>query len=261
MELALNVGDNINIPENCEVVIENNTLTVKKKQSIFKDGDILVVKDNPSFIVIFKKYSSNRRTFYSYFNNQELSDTNWCIECFRYATEEEKQAFFDELKEKDLKWDSETKEVRGIRSDFKDGDILYSKNSMRVFICKITDENKIYEFNSYYRSDFLSSLHTNSYFRPATKEEKQHLFAELKAKGLKWNAETKTFEKFRVRAKDREKYLTINEFGEVIELDEDNCLYDDKKYNLGNYYILEERKQAEQDAKAVRAIYEKRTKI
>ena len=179
MELTLNIGDNINIPENCEVVIENNTLTVKEKQSIFKDGDILVVKDNPSFIVIFKKYSSNRRTFYSYFNNQELSDTNWCIEYFRYATE----------------------------------------------------------------------------------EEKQHLFAELKAKGLKWNAENKTFEKFRVRAKDREKYLTINEFGEVIELDEDNCLYDDKKYNLGNYYILEERKQAEQDAKAVRAIYEKRTKI
>lgn len=55
MELTLNIGDNINIPENCEVVIENNTLTVKEKQSIFKDGDILVVKDNPSFIVIFKK--------------------------------------------------------------------------------------------------------------------------------------------------------------------------------------------------------------
>lgn len=258
MELTLNIGDNINIPENCEVVIENNTLTVKEKQSIFKDGDILVVKDNPSFIVIFKEYSLNRRTFCSYFNNQKLSDTNWGIKCFRHATEEEKQNFYDELEEKGLKWDSKMKEFS---YNFKDGDILYSKNSMRVFICKITDGNKIYEFNSYYRSDFLSSLHANSYFRPATKEEEQHLFAELKAKKLKWNAETKTFEKFRVRAKDREKYLTINEFGEVIELDEDNCLYDDKKYNLGNYYILEERKQAEQDAKAVRAIYEKRTKI
>lgn len=31
MELTLNIGDNINIPENCEVVIENNTLTVKEK--------------------------------------------------------------------------------------------------------------------------------------------------------------------------------------------------------------------------------------
>lgn len=221
-------------------------------------GDILVVKDNPSFIVIFKEYSLNRKTFYSYFNNQKLSDTNWSVKCFRHATEEEKQNFYDKLEEKGLKWDSKIKEFS---YNFKDGDILYSKNSMRVFICKITDGNKIYEFNSYYRSDFLSSLQTNSYFRPATKEEEQHLFAELKAKKLKWNAETKTFEKFRVRAKDREKYLTINEFGEVIELDEDNCLYDDKKYNLGNYYILEERKQAEQDAKAVRAIYEKRTKI
>ena len=262
MELTLNIGDNINIPENCEVVIENNTLTVKEKQSIFKDGDILVVKDNPSFIVIFKKYSSNRRTFYSYFNNQELSDTNWCIECFRYATEEEKQAFFDELKEKDLKWDSETKEVRGIRSDFKDGDILYSKNSMRVFICKITDENKIYEFNSYYRSDFLSSLHTNSYFRPATKEEKQHLFAELKAKGLQWNAETKTIEKFRERAEKGEMYLFINALGEIVSSEEwGEGSYDDDQYNSGNYYLLKEREQAEEEAKDIKAIYQRRFKV
>lgn len=176
MELTLNVGDNINIPENCEVVVKDNTLTIKEKQE----------------------------------------------------------------------------------EPFKDGDILYSRVTMRVFICKIYPENYL---GTYYSSDFISNLRTTPYFRHATEEEKQKLFAELRAKGLKWNAETKTFEKFRVRAKDREKYLTINEFGEVIELDEDNCLYDDKKYNLGNYYILEERKQAEQDAKAVRAIYEKRTKI
>lgn len=176
MEIKLNIGDNINIPENCEVVIENNTLTIKEKQSVFKDGDILVVKDNPSFVVIFKEYTSNGRTFCSYFNIQKLSDTNWSVKWFRHATEEEKQAFFDELK----------------------------------------------------------------------------------AKKLKWNAETKTMEKFRVRVKNGEKYLTINGFGEVIELDEDHCLYDDKKYNLGNYYIPEEREQAEEDAKAIRAIYEKR---
>lgn len=44
MELVLNVGDNINIPENCEVVIENNTLTVKEKQDIFKDGGYISSK-------------------------------------------------------------------------------------------------------------------------------------------------------------------------------------------------------------------------
>lgn len=180
MELTLNIGDNINIPENCEVVIENNTLTVKEKQSIFKDGDILVVKDNPSFIVIFKKYSSNRRTFYSYFNNQELSDTNWCIKCFRYATEEEKQAFFDELK----------------------------------------------------------------------------------AKGLQWNAETKTIEKFRERAEKGEMYLFINALGEIVSSEEwGEGSYDDDQYNSGNYYLLKERKQAEEEAKDIKAIYQRRFKV
>ena len=57
MELTLNIGDNINIPENCKVVVKDNTLTIKEKHEIFKDGDILVVKDNPSFVVIFKEYS------------------------------------------------------------------------------------------------------------------------------------------------------------------------------------------------------------
>lgn len=179
MELTLNVGDNINIPENCEVVIENNTLTVKEKQSIFKDGDILVVKDNPSFIVIFKKYSSNRRTFYGYFNNQELSDANWCIKYFRHATE----------------------------------------------------------------------------------EEKQHLFAELKAKGLQWNAETKTIEKFRQRAKRGETYLAIDTLGEILEFIEYGESFDDLAFKYGNYYLLEERKQAEADAKDIKAIYQRRFKV
>lgn len=49
MELTLNIGDNINIPENCEVVVKDNTLTIKEKYRNFEDGDILVVKDNPSF--------------------------------------------------------------------------------------------------------------------------------------------------------------------------------------------------------------------
>lgn len=161
-----------------------------------------------------------------------------------------------------MKWDSETKEVNGIRSNFKDGDILYSKNSMRVFICKIIDENKIYEFNSYYRSDFLSSLHTNSYFRPATKEEEQHLFAELKAKGLQWNAETKTIEKFRERAKKGEMYLFINALGEIVSSEEwGEGSYDDDQYNSGNYYLLKEREQAEEDAKDIKAIYQRRFKV
>ena len=179
MESTLNVGDNINIPENCEVVIEDNILTVKEKQKKFKDEDILVVTNNPSFVVIFKEYSLNRRTFCSYFNNQELSDTNWSVKCFRHATEEEKQAFFDELK----------------------------------------------------------------------------------AKGLRWNAETKAMEKFRRRAEKGKKYLYIGSLLNIEEATETYDEYDDGNFKFGNYYLLEERAQAEEDAKEIKAVFDRRVRI
>lgn len=157
MELTLNVGDNINIPENCEVVVKDNTLTIKEKPRNFKDGDILVVKDNSSFIVIFKEYDKlNKETFISYFNNQGLSNTNWSSPCFRKATEEEKQNFLNGLEERGLKWDPTVK---------------------------------------------------------------------------------------------------------VVELYDDRSTFDTRKYNLGNYYLPEEREQAEEDAKIIKAIYENRIKL
>lgn len=180
MELTLNIGDNINIPENCEVAVKDNTLTIKEKHEIFKDGDILVVKDNPSFVVIFERYSPNRNIFYSYYNNQKLSNINWSVKCFRHATKEEKQAFFDALK----------------------------------------------------------------------------------AQGLRWKAETKTMERIRKRVKKGEEFLYINSLGNVESTEdwgEGSC--DDDSYNSGNYYLLEEREQAEKDAKEIKAIYQRRFKV
>lgn len=148
------------------------------------------------------------------------------------------------------------------QKEFKDGDILHSTQTDRILIFKNYSLEDNEKFSCYYNNLDLDNFNwAVSAFRRATEEEKQAFFDELKTKGLRWNAETKTMEKFRVRVKNGEKYLTINEFGEVIELDEDHCLYDDKKYNLGNYYIPEEREQAEEDAKAIRAIYEKRLKV
>ena len=145
------------------------------------------------------------------------------------------------------------------QKEFEDGDILHSTQTDRILIFKNYSLEDNEKFSCYYNNLDLDNFNwAVSAFRHTTEEEKQAFFDELKAKKLKWNAETKTMEKFRVRVKNGEKYLTINEFGEVIELDEDHCLYDDKKYNLGNYYIPEEREQAEEDAKAIRAIYEKR---
>ena len=106
--------------------------------------------------------------------------------------------------------------------EFKDGDILHSTASSRVVIFKCyTDE----------------------------------------AKGLHWNAETKEMEKIRKRAKQGKKYLYINEAGIIHNYIEDYDIFDNKAYNLGNYYLLSEREEAEDDAKAIRAIFEKRKKV
>ena len=176
MEIKLSAGDKIKIPENCKATIEDNQIIIEEQKEEFKDGDILH-SNMTGRVVIFKSYEDEScRVFCTYYNSANTSNNGWSADCFYHATEEEKQAFFDDLK----------------------------------------------------------------------------------AKGLRWNAETKTMEKIRERAKIGEKYLTINEFGVVKELREERCTFDNKKFKSGNYYLLSKREQAEEDAKAVRAIFEKR---
>jgi hypothetical protein len=55
--------------------------------------------------------------------------------------------------------------------------------------------------------------------------------------------------------------LYIGRDGEIFEEREGGIAFDDKNFKSGNYYLLEERAQAEEDAKAIKAIFEKRLKI
>ena len=161
------------------------------------------------------------------------------------ATIEDNQIIIEEQKEEQ-------------KEEFKDGDILHSKTSYNAVIFKEYDDDNT-SFSSYYNNGNATNSGWNiSCFMYATEEEKQEFFDELKAKGLRWNTETKTMEKIRERAKIGEKYLTINEFGVVKELREERCTFDNKKFKSGNYYLLSKREQAEEDAKAIKAIFEKR---
>lgn len=147
------------------------------------------------------------------------------------------------------------------QEEFKEGEILSAIDSTIILVFKGYHKN-INVFCSYCNNTGWGNEGWNaSKFRHATEEEKQTFFDELKAKGLRWNAETKQMEKVRERLQNFEKYLTIDEFGEVNVMAEDCCKFDDKKFDLGNYYIPEEREQAEEDAKAIRAIFEKRLKV
>lgn len=179
MEIKLSAGDKLNIPENCKATIKDNQIIIEEKQEEFKEGDILIVRDT-GLIVILKNYQNEDKTvFCSYYNSEDRLNFNWLACYFSHATEEEKQAFFDELK----------------------------------------------------------------------------------AKGLRWNAETKQMEKIRKRADRGEPYLYVNRLGGVCAIHELKSCFDDENFNSGNYYLPEEREQAEEDAKAIRAIFEKRLKV
>ena len=148
------------------------------------------------------------------------------------------------------------------KEEFKSGDVLHSKiTDIVVSFSHYTRDDK-HIFGSYF--DSINDPNTGWFtekFRLATEEEKQEFFDELKAKGLRWNAETKELEKIRRRVKEDEAYLYIHCSCEVFETIDARIPFDDTNFKVGNYYPLEERAQAEEDAKVIKAIFEKRLKV
>ena len=91
------------------IVQRERELYHRKKEQEFKDGDILHSKKTDR-IVIFKEYEDELNiSFSSYYDNHNTYNSGWITHSFRHATEEEKQAFFDTLKENGLHWNAETK--------------------------------------------------------------------------------------------------------------------------------------------------------
>lgn len=149
---------------------------------------------------------------------------------------------------------------------FKNGDILHSKTNDLIVIFRsyrpeFGSENGVPEvFDSHYNSD---DGNTNSYwstrsFRYATDEEKQRFLKELRSQCLYWNAYENEMERVGKRVQYGEKYLMINIHNQVVEQIEHNEEFDDKNYELGNYYLIEERTQAEKDAMSIKYIYKQR---
>ena len=147
------------------------------------------------------------------------------------------------------------------QEEFKDGDILRSKMTDNVVIFKNYENSSKDSFCSHYSNrDEYTIYWSTSCFYHATEEEKQAFFNELQARGLRWNAETKEMERIRVRVKYGDLYLNVSTSCEVIEARECCDSVDNKRWEVGNYYLLSEREQAEEDAKAIKAIFEKRLK-
>ena len=147
------------------------------------------------------------------------------------------------------------------QEEFKDGDILHSNMTGRVVIFKSYEDESCRVFCTYYNSANTSNNGwTADCFYHATEEEKQTFFDELKAKGVQWNAETKEMERIRERVKYGDSYLYIDKKCKVAEVYDNRDAIDNANWEIGNYYRINEIEQAEEDAKAIRAIFEKRLK-
>jgi hypothetical protein len=185
MEIKLNVGDRINIPENCQARIEDNIIIIEEKKEEFKDGDILTHTDYKNYPCPFIYKGTDERGYH-------------------------------------------------------------------LFYVGIDYTNEIFLPGEEY------DTWGNDKLRHATEEEKQLLFDKMKEQGLRWNAETKSMEEIRSRVNYRYLYLNVNSTGEVVETHELCSNVDNKRWELGNYYLPEEREQAEEDAAKVRAIFQER---
>ena len=131
MEIILNCGDKINVPEGCKAEIKDGVITIEKEIK-FKDGDILRGEYPEGVIVIFKEY--NDCTFKCYFCTEGYENSGWAPASFRLANEVEKIRLFKELKDKGLRWNAEEKKIENIRSRVKKGDTYYYVNS----ICNVS---------------------------------------------------------------------------------------------------------------------------
>lgn len=166
----------------------------------FKNGDVVATNSGTWIGIVEKQESDIAMTTHCVIKDTGDFEAyleekgRWCFS--RLATEEEKQRLFKVIEDNGYKWDAERKCL--IKAPkFKNGDVIVGKESTGSYIAIVKEFTNS---NSFTTHMFLTSFGTNiaglnnSNPRLATEYEKQQLFKILKAKGCKWNPETKTLE-------------------------------------------------------------------
>ncbi len=132
MELRLNSGDVITIPDDCKAVIKDKIITVEKEVQEFKDGDFVALNNiGGKFLMIYKsKRGCSGVYFYAYAPDLTLGNhvsyNAWCVGWdYRIATEEEKKFLLDALHADGKDWDADKKQIVDYRCKPKVGDNYY----------------------------------------------------------------------------------------------------------------------------------------
>lgn len=148
MEIKLQCGDTITIPDGCKAIIKDGSVVFEKeekeeaKTQDFKDGDVLTSLFDNKVVFIFKEDESKQKdntNGYYVCHIYVSSSIGYTIEVptkdslsfcghkdeVRLATNKEKQFLFDKMKEQGLKWNAEEKRVEKIRWRAKKGENYY----------------------------------------------------------------------------------------------------------------------------------------
>lgn len=166
MEIILNCGDKINIPNGCTAEIKDGVITIEKEGEKFKNGDILAYvgcTDNTSTF-IYKGEDENGSHKYhagiTIYNKLSISDDRvdrWGRKEVRLATEEEKQFLFKKMAEQGLRWNAEDKEIEKIRWRATRGEIYFIINLHAGYSVESSvdyydkDDNEFYNSFNYFK--------------------------------------------------------------------------------------------------------------
>lgn len=127
MEIKLQCGDTIAIPDGCKAIVKDGNVIFEKEEQEFKDGDVLTSRFDNKIVFIFKedelKQKDNKNNYYVCYTADRVINVPTKGSLFfcglkkdvRHATKEEKRFLFAKMKEQGLKWNAEEKRVEKIR--------------------------------------------------------------------------------------------------------------------------------------------------
>ncbi|EEX51991.1 hypothetical protein HMPREF6745_2504 [Prevotella sp. oral taxon 472 str. F0295] len=118
MEIILNCGDKINVPEGCKAEITDGVITIEKEKSTFKRGDFVTSIGGTRMGIVYECRDNHGDPVICmhWDNDSKLGEfKKRRAKVFHLATEEERQTIIAKMAEQNLRWNAEEKELEWIR--------------------------------------------------------------------------------------------------------------------------------------------------
>ena len=168
MEIILNCGDKINIPDGCKAEIKDGVITIEKKRMEtprFKDGDFVTsIGGGVMGIVYVYKDNNGDPIIYMHWDNAstlgQLKKRQAKI--FRPATEDERQTIIAKMAEQKLRWNAEENRLERTIWRAKEGERYFTMNLYAGFSVEgrteegDEDDDEFHMSLNYFRTDELA---------------------------------------------------------------------------------------------------------